>query len=262
MGKLTDALKKAAQERLARLEKIEEKTQVKYEFIAKKTVESKIDSKIVSFYEPHSTVAEQYRVLRTNLLAINTKNPIKTITITSSIHSEGKTITAINLAVSMAKDLSKKKILLVDGDLRRARFSKYLGLKSEIGLADLISDGIGIDDALINIGIDNLTILPAGKIPHNPAELMGSHKLKTLISQLREKYDYIIFDSPPAIPVTDAGLLGAQTDGVILVIQANRTQQGVVKHAEHLLKQAQAKLLGYILTDIQYHIPEYIYRYL
>jgi len=262
MGKLTEALKKAAQERLARLEKIEEKTQVKYEFVAKKTTESKIDPKIVSFYEPHSTVAEQYRTLRTNIQAISSKNPIRSITITSATHSEGKTITAINLAVSMAKDLSKKKILLVDADLRRARITKYLGVKSEAGLADLISDGISIDDAVINIGVENLTILPAGKIPHNPAELLGSQKLKSLITQLKEKYDYIIFDSPPIIPVTDSGLLGAQTDGVIMVIKANRTQQGVIKHAEDRLKQAQAKLLGYILTDIQYHIPEYIYRYL
>lgn len=262
MGKLTDALKKAAQERLARLEKLEEKSQVKYEFIAKKTVESKIDPRIVSFHEPKSTVAEQYRTLRTNIQAINSKTPVKAITITSSTHSEGKTITAINLALSMAQDLNKKSILLVDADLRRARITKYLGISSKIGLSDLITNGSNVDEAILNIGVNNLTILPAGKIPHNAAELLGSLKLKNLLGQLKEKYDYLIFDSPPIIPVTDAGLLGAQTDGVIMVIQANRTQKGVVQHAEGLLKQAQAKLLGYILTNIQYHIPAYIYRYL
>ena len=162
----------------------------------------------------------------------------------------------------MAHDLNKKSILLVDGDLRRASISKYLGFKSEIGLADLISNGSNVDEALINIGIDNLTVLPAGKIPKNPAELLGSVKLKNLVSLLKTKYDYIIFDTPPIIPVTDAGLLGAQTDGLIMVIQANRTQKGIVDHAEGLLKQAQAKVLGYILTNIQYHIPGYIYRYL
>jgi len=262
MGKLTDALKKAAEERLSRLEKLDKKSEVKYEFIAKKTVDSKIDPRIVSFYDPKSSVAEQYRILRTNLQAINTKTPLKAITVTSSIHGEGKTITAINLAISMAHDLSKKNILLVDGDLRRARISKYLGFESELGLADLIANGANIDEALINIGIDNLTILPAGKIPHNPAELLGSMKMKNLITLLKSKYDYIIFDTPPVIPVTDAGLVGAQTDGVIMVVQAERTQKGVVEHGEGLLKQAQAKLLGYILTNIQYHIPAYIYRYL
>jgi len=262
MGKITDALKKAAQERLSRLEKLDKREDLKYQFIAKKTVDSKIDPRIVTFYDSKSSVAEQYRILRTNIQAINAKTPIKAITITSSIHGEGKTITAINLAISMAHDLNKKQILLVDADLRRARISKYLGIEAQAGLADLIANGANVDEALLNIGIDNLTILPVGKIPPNPAELLGSVKTRNLISLLKTKYDYIIFDTPPIIPVTDAGLLGAQTDGVILVIQAERTQKGVVDHGESLLKQAQAKLLGYILTNIQYHIPGYIYRYL
>jgi len=262
MGKITDALKKAAQERISRLEKLDKQSEVKYEFIAKKVIDSKVDPRIVSFHDPKSPVAEQYKILRTNIQAISTKDPVKTFTITSSVHNEGKTITAINLAVSMAHDLNKKQVLLVDADLRRASITKYLGLKSQAGFADLIANGSDISDALINIGMDNLTILPAGKIPHNPAELLGSIKAKNLINLLKKKYDYIIFDSPPIISVTDAGLLGPQTDGVIMVIKANRTQKGVVQHAESLLKQAQAKLLGYILTNIQYHIPAYIYRYL
>ena len=262
MGKITDALKKAAQERLARIEKLGQKTEVKYEFIATKNVESSVDPRIVAFHDPKSAVAEQYRVLRTNMQALNSKNPIKVVTITSSIHGEGKTITAINLALTMAQDLNHKSILLVDADLRRSKVSKYLGIKSEKGLSDLITNGVNIDDTLLNIGLNNLTILPAGKSPPNPAELLGSVKVKNLISLLKSKYDYIIFDTPPIVSVTDAGVLGAQTDGVIMVIQANRTQKGVIKHGEGLLKQAQAKTLGYILTNIQYHIPAYIYRYL
>lgn len=262
MGKITEALKKAAQERLNRLEKLDKKEEVKYQFIAKKTTESNFDPRIVTFYDSSSPVTEQYRTLRTNIQSLSANKPIKTIAITSSIHGEGKTITAINLAISMAHDLNKKSILLVDADLRRARISKYLGIASQAGLADLISDGTNVDDALLNIGIDNLTLLPAGKVPHNPAELLGSIKLKNILNFLKSKYDYIIIDTPPIISVTDAGVLGAQTDGVIMVIQANRTQKGIVRHAEALIKQAQAKILGYILTNIQYHIPAYIYRYL
>jgi len=262
MGKITDALKKAAQERISRLEKLDQKAEVRYEFIAKKTVESNIDARIVTFHDSKSPVAEQYSTLRTNIQALSTNKPIKAIAITSSIHGEGKTITAINLAISMAHDLNKKSILLVDADLRRGRISKYLGINSEVGLSDLISNGTNVDEALLNIGIDNLTLLPAGKVPHNPAELLGSIKVKNLINLLKAKYDYIIFDTPPIVHVTDAGILGAQTDGVVMVIQADRTQRGVVKTAEGLLKQAQVKLLGYILTNIQYHIPAYIYRYL
>jgi len=263
MGKITDALKKAAEERLARLERSGGQTEVKYEFIAKKTVDSKIDPRITAFYDADSPVTEQYRTLRTNIQALNTAKPLKAFCVTSAIHGEGKTITAVNLAISMAQDLNKKNILLVDADMRRAKVTKYLGIDYQLGLTDLLSDGAGIDDAFINIsGIENLTILPAGKTKHNPGELLGSGKLKNLMNVLKNKYDYVIFDTPPIIPVTDAGLIGAQADGVILVVQANRTQRGVVKHSESLLKQAQAKLLGYILTNVQYHIPAYIYRYL
>ncbi|MDD4900069.1 MAG: CpsD/CapB family tyrosine-protein kinase [Candidatus Omnitrophica bacterium] len=262
MGKITDALKKAAQERLEHMDKIDRRSEVKYEFVVKKTADSKIDPRIVAFYDPHSPVTEQYRTLRTNIQALSTSKPIKAITVTSSIHGEGKTITATNLAISMAQDMDKKNILLVDADLRRARVSKYLGIEAQEGLAELLTNGHKVEDAMLNVGINNLTFLPAGKIPHNPAELLGSIKMKNLLGFLKTKFDYIIFDTPPIIPVTDAGLLGAQTDGVVMVVQANRTQKGIVRHSENLIKQAQAKILGYILTNVQYHIPAYIYRYL
>ncbi|OGW99412.1 MAG: hypothetical protein A2Y00_03525 [Omnitrophica WOR_2 bacterium GWF2_43_52] len=221
-----------------------------------------MDPRIVSFYDSHAPVSEQYRSLRTNLQALNTSKPAKVIAITSSINGEGKTISAINLAITMAKDLNQKSILLIDADLRRSRITKYLGITPELGLSDIITNGSNIDDALLNIGIENLTVLSAGKHPTNPAELLGSQKFKNLMNQVKAKYDYIILDTPPIIPVTDAGLIGAQADGVIMVVQASRTQRGVVKHSEGLLKQAQAKILGYILTNVQYHIPGYIYRYL
>ncbi|MFA5090345.1 MAG: CpsD/CapB family tyrosine-protein kinase [Candidatus Omnitrophota bacterium] len=263
MGKITDALKKAATERLLRLEKLDTQGEVSYQFVAKKTLESNIDPRIVPFYDIQSPVTEQYRTLRTNLQALKSEKPIKAITITSATHGEGKSITAINLALSLAQDLNKKSILLVDADMRRAKISKYLGFKAEKGLSDiLVDEANALDGAFVSIGIENLTILPAGKIPHNPAELLASAKMKNFIAMLKTKYDYIIFDSPPVIAVTDAGLLCPLTDGTVMVIQANRTQKGVIKHAESLLKQAHAKLLGYILTNVQYHIPAYIYRYL
>ncbi len=262
MGKITEALKRVAQERLERIERMDKKGEVKYEFIARKKVESNIDPRIVTVHDPDSPVAEQYRMLRTNFQAINSKSPLKAVAITSSTHSEGKTITAINLAITMAKDFNNKNILLVDADLRRAKICKYLGVEADKGLSDLITNGLAIDDALLDIGIKNLAVLPAGKALHNPAELLGSDKVRNLISQLKTRYDYIIFDTPPIISVTDAGVLGAQTDGVIMAIQANRTQKGVVKHAEALLRQAHVKIIGYVLTNIQYHIPAYIYRYL
>ena len=263
MGKITDALKKAAQDRLDHLEKLEHRSEVKYEFIAHKTIDSKVDPRIIPFYDPESPVTEQYRTLRTNILALNTEKPLKVITISSSTHSEGKTITSINLAVSMAHDMDKKSILLIDADMRRARINSYLGVKPEAGLSDVLNNEAKIEDVLISIeGINNLTILPAGKRTKNPAELLASLNMKKLLNLLKGKYDYVVFDTPPIIPVTDACILGPQTDGVIMIIQAGKTQKGVVQHSQHLLKQSHSKLLGCILTNIQYHIPAYIYRYL
>lgn len=262
MGKITDALKRAAEERIFKLERSNSNSSVKYEFVAKKTADSPVDPRIVVFYDIHSSVSEQYRTLRTNIQGLNSGKPIKTITITSSIHGEGKTITAINLAIALARDSNKKKVIMIDADLRRPKISKYLGINSDLGLAGIISDGAQIPEALFNVGIENLDVLPAGKYSGNPAELFGSTKMINLIGLLKSKYDYIIFDTPPIIPVTDAGLIGAHTDGVIMVIKSAHTQRGMISHSETLLNQAQAKLLGYVLTNIQYHIPAYIYRYL
>jgi len=263
MGKITDALKKAAEERLSRIEKLDSGTQVKYEFIAKKTVASKIDSRIVAFYDLHSPVTEQYRKLRTNIQTLRKDKPIQTVVITSSIHGEGKSITSINIAICYSQEAGKKKVLLIDTDMRRSTVHKYLGIENEIGLADVLADDRPVDEALLNIKeIDNLTVLPAGKTKKNPAELLGSVRFGNLIAALRKRYDYIILDAPPVIPVTDAALIAPHTDGALMVVQASRTQKGVIQHSEDMLKQAQAKLLGYILTNIQYHIPAYVYRYL
>ena len=243
MGKITEALKKAAQERLQRLEK---RPATGTSYIVKKVEGSQIDPHIVTYFEPKSPVAEQYRILRTNIQSLNAKKPPKVITISSSIHNEGKTVTSINLAIAMAHDLNNKKILLIDSDLRKGRVARYLGIKVEFGLSDLLTNGVALEDTLLNIGINNLVVMAAGKVPHNPAELLGSNRMKDIVQALRDKFDYIILDSPPIIPLTDPGVIGAISDGVIMVVQAGRTQRGIVKHAEDLLSQAQAKILGYI----------------
>ena len=264
MGKFTDLLKKVADERLDRMEKLDRRTQVKYEFVAKKTVESNIDPRIVAFYDPISPVTEQYRTLRTNLAALSTSaKPIKAIAITSATHGEGKTISSINLAITLARDLNNKSVLLVDADMRRSKVSRYMGIPPHAGLSEMLGNDTACDEGLLNInGIPNLTVIQAGKHPNNPAELLGSTKMRELLTKLKARFDFIIIDAPPVVPVTDVGIFGKLMDGVLMVVQANRTQKGVVKHAITLLKQAQSELLGYVLTDIRYHIPAYIYRYL
>ena len=261
MGKITEALKRAADERIERIAKI---TQIREreKIVIKKIGDSKVDPRIVTYFDPKALISEQYKILRTNLLSINSGKQPKALVVTSSLHSEGKTVTAINLAVTLAHSTQQPKVLLVDADMRRGRVAKYLGIKQEKGLTEILKGQVEASDCLFNVDTDNLTFIAAGSVPENPAELLASDNMRKFLAQMRTKFDHIIIDTPPIISVTDAGLVGAIADGVLMVIQAGRTQRGIVRHASELLYQTHSKVLGHILTNIEYHLPEYIYRYL
>jgi capsular exopolysaccharide synthesis family protein len=126
----------------------------------------------------------------------------------------------------------------------------------------MLAEGGEIEPYLLDVGIPNLTVIQAGNPPRNPAELLSSTRMKDLIQKFKARFDFIIIDAPPIVPVTDVAIFAGLMDGVVMVVEANRTQKGVIKHAESLLRQGQARLLGYVLTNIRYHIPAYIYRYL
>jgi succinoglycan biosynthesis transport protein ExoP len=261
MGKITDALRKAAEERIERIDKINKIKEKEY-LIVKKVGDSKVDARIVSYFDPKALISEQYKILRTNVLSINKGKPPKMVVITSSIHSEGKTITALNLAVVMAQSTKKPKVLLMDADMRRGRLAKYLGVEQTVGLSEVLKGEAASSDALFNLDIENLTFMAAGSVPQNPSELLDSEAMSEFLLKMKTQFDHIIIDTPPIVSVTDAGIIGSQADGIIMVIQAGRTQRGIVKRAVELLEQAHAKLLGHVLTNIEYHLPEYIYRYL
>ena len=261
MGKITSALKKAAEERLQRIDKIA-RIREDNQLIIKKVGNSKVDSRIITYFDPKALITEQYKVLRTNFLSLNKGRPPRVVVVTSALHSEGKTITGLNLAVAMAQTVSKPRILLIDADMRRGRISRYLGIEQNIGLSELLTGKAQLEDVLFHIDLENLAFMASGANPQNPSELLGSSNMKNLIDELRGRYDYVLIDTPPIISVTDSGIVGAQVDGVMMVVQAGRTQRGIVDHATELLDQAHAKLIGHVLTNIEYHLPEYIYRYL
>jgi capsular exopolysaccharide synthesis family protein len=161
----------------------------------------------------------------------------------------------------MAQGLNDKSILLIDADLRKGRISKYLGLGSHQGLSELLQDKAETDNIFVNPGIKNLSILLSGKHTKNPSELLNSRKMQQLISMFGSRFDYIFIDTPPVMPLTDACILGPMVDGVIMVVQAGRTQRDLVQHAETRLNQARAKTIGYIMTSLEYHLPSYLHRY-
>ena len=256
MGKITDALKKVSDDRVKRIQKKPE-----VEYVVRKVQGTKIEPHIVSFHDPASPIGEQYKIIRTNLQSLRSTRNLKAFIVTSSISGEGKTVTSVNLAIAMAHDMNAKKVLLIDADMRKGKVAKYLGLNHTPGLSDILKGEMDPDSTFISPDIDNLTIIPSGKVPRNPAELLGSKKMINLLESLKTRFDYIFIDTPPVMPVTDSCVLGAMADGIIMVVQAGRTQRDIVKHAEHRLSHAHANLLGYVMTNIEYHLPQYLYRY-
>jgi len=237
-----------------------------------------IDPKVITYYDYNSAISEQYRILRTNIKScLARKNQSKKIdsikslretniiTVTSSLHAEGKTLTCINMAAVLAKDLESK-VLLIDCDLRSGSIHKFLNKQKGPGMSDILQFDYDFHNAIQPTAIQNLSIISSGKAPANPSELLGSKKMRLLIERLRaEDFSYIIIDTPPLIPFTDAGVVGAHTDGIILVVQAHRVQAKVVQKTKEYLDHAHANLLGFILTQTEYYLPDmysyYYYRY-
>ncbi len=256
MGRITDALKKVTNDRVQRIQK-----KPVFQYVVKKVEGAKIEPHIVSFHDPASPVGEQYKMIRTNLQTLQATKNFKTFALTSSINGEGKTVTSVNLAITFAHELNNKSILLIDADMRKGKVARYLGIHSRPGLSEILSGEIEAEAAFVSPGIENLTVIPAGKMPKNPAELLGSKKMGRLLEGFKARFDYVFIDTPPVMPLTDPCVLGPLTDGVILVVQAGRTQRSAIKTIEHRLYQAHANVIGYILTNVEYHVPHYLYRY-
>jgi capsular exopolysaccharide synthesis family protein len=219
-----------------------------------------IDKHVVTYYQPKGAIAEQYRTLRTNLRRINKEDPVKCIVMTSSIHNEGKSTTSVNLAVAMTYELEKK-ILLIDADMRKGRVHEMLGLTNLKGISNFLEAEATEEDIIRKTPIPGLDIVTCGFVPANPSELLGSKRMIDFLWAMEQKYDFIIIDTPPVIPLTDAAVLGAAVDGVAIVAQAGRTKREVIHQSSLLLKQAGCNILGYVLTNVEYYIPSYYYRY-
>jgi capsular exopolysaccharide synthesis family protein len=219
-----------------------------------------IDKHLMTYYQPKGAIAEQYRTLRTNLRRINKETPVKSIVLTSSIHNEGKSTTSANLAIAMTYEKDKK-TLLIDADLRKGRSHELFGLLNLKGLSNYLEDEATQQDIIKKTPIPGLDIVTCGFIPTSPSELLGSKKMIEFLDAVKQMYDFVIVDAPPVIPLTDASVMGTSVDGVVIVAQAGRTKREVVKQTEFLLNQAGCNILGYVLTNVEYYIPSYYYRY-
>ena len=205
---------------------------------------------IITLNRPKSPISEAYRTLRTNVefSAIDSKS--KTLLITSSSPKEGKTTTAVNLAVSIAQ--VGKKTLLLDCDLRKPQIHKIFKISNEMGgLSNILIDEIKAEQGIKETEVPYLYVLPSGKMPPNPSELLSSQKMQQFIEYLRQSFDYIVVDSPPLIVVTDAQIISKYCDACILIVAAGESDRNAVIKAKELLSNANANLIGIVLNKIE-----------
>jgi capsular exopolysaccharide synthesis family protein len=202
-------------------------------------------------------MADQYRVLYTKISQLRRGQPHTILSISSPVKGEGKTVTAFNLAIVMARDFGKK-TLLIEGDLKSPMLSRYLQTKLNEGLVDVLLERRDLRSTLVNLGHDNLSVLPAGKSLPNSSTLLSSARMRGLIGTLREQYDIILIDSPPILPLPDMNIFEELVDSIILVVRAESTPRDALVRAIHSL--ATRKLLGIVLNDMR-RPPARYYRY-
>jgi succinoglycan biosynthesis transport protein ExoP len=198
--------------------------------------------------DTRSSAAEAYRVLRTSMLLSTAGRAPKTVLVTSGQPGEGKTTTVINTAISLAQLGSS--VLIIDCDLRKPSTHKVLGVENTNGLSTYLSRDIAFDGLIHKLQIPNLSLLPCGPIPPNPAELLSSERMKELLRQMAEQYDHVLLDSPPLINVTDPVILSAMVDGVILVVHGGKSTRTVAHRARQELSSVGAKIFGVVLNNV------------
>lgn len=203
-------------------------------------------SPAISFESDNSAIAEAFRKLRTNLQFLSIDSPPRVIVLTSSMPSEGKSTTAINVALALAE--AEHNVVLVDGDMRRPMLHKYLDLVGTVGFSTVLSGRASLAEALQKTRFPGLTVLTAGSVPPNPSELLGSQSARKLLGELRAQFDYVVVDSTPLLAVTDAAILAAGADGVLVMARFGQTKREQLAHAVGSLESVGAPLLGAVFT--------------
>lgn len=209
---------------------------------------------------PHSRRAESFRRLRTNLQFVEVDDNRRHVLVTSSLPGEGKSTTAINLAITLAD--AGTRVVLVDSDLRRPSVSKYLGLEGSVGLTTVLIGRVPLEAAVQPWGETNLFVLPSGEVPPNPSELLGTAQMERLVAKLDQTFDVVVIDSAPLLPVTDSAVLAKLTGGTVLVIRAGEIHNAQVQEAIRVLSTVGVSLHGVVLNGVaQSDASEYRYQY-
>lgn len=208
-------------------------------------------------WDARSTRAEAFRQLRTNLQFVDVDRTGQVVVVTSSVPDEGKSATTVNLAIAFAE--AGKRVLLIDADMRRPKIAEHLGIEGAVGLSNVLAGQVGAEDVLQRWGRHELSVLPTGAIPPNPSELLGSQRMVELLAQMRERFDTVLIDTPPLLPVTDAAVTAARADGAILIVRAGRTSRTQVQAGRRALDTVDARLLGCVISMVSRAQEGYYY---
>lgn len=196
---------------------------------------------------PRSQIAEQFRRLRNSIVALNPEGAPRSVVVTSALRGEGKSVASLNLALAMA-EVPGTRVLVIDADLHHPAIEQYLGLPRRQGLTELLRGECSLDRAIRATSANHVSVLGAGALPENPSELLGSERMKTLIQSCKQRFSYILLDTPEAMTISDASLLGATADGIVLVVRLGATPRHFVEQTHNMLENLGGNVLGCCLT--------------
>lgn len=214
-------------------------------------------NEMISVKNPKSHAAEAFRTLRTNIQFSSLDDEIRTLVVTSTQPGEGKSTVISNLGITMAQ--SGKKVLLMDCDLRKPTVHKKLGISNQDGLTTLLAREKKLEEVAQATDINNFYVLTSGPIPPNPAELLGSKKMKNFINELHGYFDFILLDAPPVLAVTDAQVLSTYCDGVVFVASYGQAEKQAVVRAKELIDKVGGKILGVVINKVPENSKSYYY---
>lgn len=214
---------------------------------------------LIALKNPKSRSAEAFRTLRTNIQFSSLDKELRSIVVTSSGSGEGKSTVMSNLAITMAE--SGKKVILIDCDLRKPSIHKKMGITNAVGLTNILVQDIKKEECMVKTTVDNLFIITSGPIPPNPAELLGTKKMKDFIEELKKEFDLVLIDAPPVLAVTDAQILSTIVDGVIFVASYGEAQKNAVVDSKQLIEKVGGKVLGIVFNKVPEAVSGYYGKY-